>query len=145
MAKRKKGKGAVKDTVPFRKGEQFIGVSKSLWDCPAFSTLKPPAKILLLHFVFLAYPHRNGSIGMSHSKAAEIAQVNKATAGKYLEELMIRGFLELRSHEMWQERMAREYRTTVCNCKGRIATEEFLQWEPGMNFFGRDKKFSGTN
>jgi len=143
VAKRKKGKGAVKDTVPFRKGEQFIGVSKSLWDCPAFSTLKPPAKILLLHFVFLAYPHRNGSIGMSHSKAAEIAQVNKATAGKYLEELMIRGFLELRSHEMWQERMAREYRTTVCNCKGRMATEEYLQWEPGMNFFGRDKKFSG--
>ena len=111
----------------------------------AFKTLKPPAKILLLHLVFLASPDRNGRIGLSHSKAAEIAKVNKATAGKYLEELMIRGFLEMRSYEMWQERMAREYRTTVCNYRGRSATEEFLQWEPGMNFFGRDKKFSGTN
>ena len=145
MAKRKKGKGGLKDVVPIRNGDQFIPINTSLRDCLAFKTLKPPAKILLLHFIFLAYPDRNGRIGMSHSKAAEIAQVNKATAGKYLEELMIRGFLEMRSHEMWQERMAREYRTTVCNCKGRIATEEFLQWEPGMNFFGRDKKFSGTN
>ena len=145
MAKRKKGKGGQKDTVRFRKGEQFIGVNKSLWDSQAFKTLKPSAKILFLQFIFLAFPDRNGRIGMSHSKAAEIAQVNKATAGKHIEELMIRGFLQLRSYEMWQERKSREYRVTACYCYGLAPTEEFLKWRPGMNFFGRTKKFSGVN
>lgn len=145
MSRKKKGKGGQRDTVVYHKGEQFIGVAKSLWYSDAFRTLKPPAQILLLHFIFLAYPDRNGRIGMSHSKAAQIAQVNKATAGKYIEELMTRGFLQMRSHEMWRERKAREYRLTLCYCEGRVPTEEFRNWIPGMNFFGRNKKFSGIN
>lgn len=145
MARKKRGRGGQTDSVAYRKSEQFISVHKSLWECTAFRTLKPPAQILLFHFIFLAYPNRNGRIGMSHSKAAQIAQVNKATAGKYLDELMVRGFLEMRNHEMWKERKAREYRITLCYCEGRAPTEEFRNWKLGLNFFGRDKKFAGTN
>jgi len=124
---------------------RFVQIPFELFECDAYSTLPSGAQCLLIEFIKLCWPDRNGRVGMSQDRASSIAKCSKKTAAKYLELLLERGFIKLTKGELWQQRLAREYAVTSVSRQGRKPTFEYLQWNEGQNFFGGNKKFTVVN
>ena len=144
MAKKAK-KPDLKDKVVAKEGGQFIYLYAELTESVAYRSLCPGARCLLQEMMALVWPDRNGRVAMSHERAAGLVGCTKKTAGKYLEMLLVRGFLKLEKGELWQQRLAREYSLTMVTRQGRQPSHDYLRWSEGDNFFGANKKFAGVN
>ena len=133
------------DHVQTKNRGQFVQVPHELLESAAYRSLPSAARCLLFEFMRLVWPNRNGKIGMSHEKAAELISCTKKTAGKHIEMLLQRGFIKLVKGELWQQRKAREYAVTSATRQGRSPTFEYLSWQEGDNFFGKERLFAGVD
>lgn len=142
---RKKDSGNKYDRIQSKSKGQYVQLPNELIESDAYRSLPSGARCLLIEFMRIVFPDRNGKIGMSHDRAATLVNCTKKTAGKYIEMLLQRGFLKLVKGELWQERKAREYALTAASRQGRSPTYEYLDWREGDNFFGKEQLFAGVN
>jgi len=133
------------DRIQSKSKGQFVQLPNELIESDAYRSLPPGARCLLIEFMRIVFPDRNGKIGMSHDRAARLVNCTKKTAGKYIEMLLQRGFLKLVKGELWQERKAREYALTSASRQGRSPTYEYLGWREGDNFFGKEQWYAEMN
>lgn len=113
--------------------QHFILIYDSLLNSPAYLDLKPPARALLVEFLRVHRPSRNGRLSISAREAAERVNVTEPTILKAFEELAEHGFLRLKNHENWQERLAREWELTMLSVNDREPRNDWMNWTPGAN------------
>jgi DNA-binding transcriptional regulator YhcF (GntR family) len=86
-------------------------------------------------------PGRNGRLAMSARKLAEALPISRATAGRALQDLENRGFIEAVKpggfHMKAGERRATEWRITrhKCDVTGEMASKKFMRWQYGKIHF----------
>jgi hypothetical protein len=113
--------------------EHHIRLYDSLLDSPAYLDLKPPARALLIEFLRIYRPFRNGRLSISTRDAVTRLNVSEPTAIKAFEELATHGFIRLRNHENWMERKAREWELTMLQVNNHEPRNDWMKWEQGAN------------
>lgn len=113
--------------------EHHLRLYDSLLDSPAYLDLKPPARALLIEFLRIYRPNRNGRLSISTRDAVTRLNVSEPTAIKAFEELATHGFIRLKNHENWMERKAREWELTMLQVNNREPSNDWMQWEQGAN------------
>ncbi|MBX7456652.1 hypothetical protein K3152_00175 [Qipengyuania sp. 1NDH17] len=95
MAKKRNKKRKV-DATGRNTHEKFVMMEHWLLSSPAYRLLSPPARALLVEFRYRFNGVNNGQIFMSQRDAAKVLGIaTHATAGKYIKELVARGFLQV--------------------------------------------------
>ena len=110
---------------------RFIKIESNWFESPAFRDLRPVAKCLLIEFLNIYRPTRNGSLSLSTRNAAERIGVAENTVINAYHDLVEHGFLILTSHQKWMQGMAREFEFTVSGIDVRVAKDSWKQWKPG--------------
>ncbi len=113
--------------------EHHIRLHDSLLDSAAYLDLKPPARALLIEFLRIHRPSRNGRLSISTREATDRLNVSEPTAMKAFSELAEHGFIRLTSDESWQERKAREWELTMLQVNNHEPRNDWMQWTPGAN------------
>ncbi|EIJ34524.1 hypothetical protein [Thiothrix nivea] len=122
----------VKPVVVMAK-EYVARLPNSLLNSPAYLDLKPPARALLVEFLRIYRPSRNGELSISLRTATERLNVTEPVAMNAFVELAEHGFIRLRNLESWQERKARQWELTMHKVGNREAWNDWMQWQPGAN------------
>lgn len=116
----------------------------AVWDewfeSPAYRDLSMPARCLLLEFQHIFRPTRNGQLSISVQQAMERLGCAKQTAQDAFRELTEHGFIKLKEHERWQERMAREWILTFERLNNHEPTDDWKEWKPGEPVFTLPRK-----
>jgi len=115
-----------------KRGGGYIRKWEEILSSPAYRDLKPVERCLLEEFQRIFRPHRNGTLSISGTRAAELLNVTDTTALKAFKVLTEHGFIALVRGEYWMERKAREWRLTFEGCNGKEPTDEWRNWEPGQ-------------
>lgn len=113
--------------------EHHVRLYDSLLNSPAYLDLKPPARALLVEFLRIHRPSRNGHLSISTREAAARTNVTEPTVIKAFEELAVHGFIRLTSHESWMERKARKWELTILSMNNREPRNDWMQWTEGAN------------
>jgi hypothetical protein len=117
------------------KGHQrFIALNHYMLKSPAWKTLPPNAKALLLSVWERHNGSNNGQISYSVREAEEIG-LSKDQAGRAIEELIERGFIVCTRASAFsvKTRAARLWRLTAEASTGHPATKDFMRWvQPGV-------------
>lgn len=113
--------------------EHHVRLYDSLLESQAYLDLKPPARALLVEFLHIYRPLRNGRLSISTSDAAKRINVTEPTAIKAFEELATHGFIRLTSTENWMERRARKWELTMQPLNNREPRNDWMNWIPGAN------------
>lgn len=113
--------------------EHHIRLNDSLLESAAYLDLKPPARALLIEFLRIHRPNRNGRLSISTRDAMARTNVSEPTAIKAFEELATHGFIRLKNHENWMERKAREWELTMLQVNNREPRNDWMYWIPGAN------------
>ena len=121
---------------PYSKGgstESHIRITDDVLNSPAYLDLKPTARALLIEFVRICRPDRNGALSISTRAATERLNVTEPTAMKAFEELAEHGFIRLTNNESWMERKAREWELSIKGVRNREPTNYWRNWVIGAN------------
>lgn len=124
-------------------GPSFVQLFRYMLESPAWKSLSPQERAILLEVARLYNGQNNGFLALGVRAAAEGANVNKDTAAKCFRGLVDRGFLELAQagefnrnrfsgDELQATCRATEWRLTChrCDRTHRPASRAFLQWQP---------------
>ena len=114
-----------------RSKDRFIKIESSWFESPAFRDLCPLSRCLLIEFVSIYRPGRNGELVLSTRQAAKRIGVAENTVIKAFHDLVEHGFLILTSHQNWMQGMAREFELTVMGIDLRVSKDSWKQWKPG--------------
>lgn len=125
-------------------GERFILLPHFMLNCPAWKTLSPNAKALLLDVWTRHNGMNNGEIGYSVREAEEIG-LSKDQAGRAFKELVERGFLKVRRSSAFTLRTkeARTWELTGERFGDNPATKDFMWW--GARSPQRDREATRKN
>ena len=107
----------------------FVPVYYDLMDSPAYKSLSPKARCLMLELHRLEYPNRNGHIVMSEQQAAIALGCAKNTASKAFEELIDRRFIKKSQEGNWYLKKATEWTLTFLKVNGREPTDDWKDWK----------------
>ena len=110
--------------------DRFIKIESSWFESPAFRDLCPLSRCLLIEFVSIYRPGRNGELVLSTRQAAKRIGVAENTVIKSFHDLVEHGFLILTSHQKWMQGMAREFELTVRGIDVRAPKDSWRQWKP---------------
>jgi hypothetical protein len=113
--------------------ESHIRITDDVLNSSAYLDLKPTARALLIEFVRICRPDRNGALSISTRTATERLNVTEPTAIKAFEELATHGFIRLKNHENWMERKAREWELSIKGVGSREPTNYWRNWVVGAN------------
>lgn len=113
--------------------EHYILAYDSLLNSPAYLDLRPPARALLIEFLRIHRPSRNGRLSISTRDAVTRLNVSEPTAIKAFEELATHGFIRLKNHENWMERKAREWELTMLSVNNHEPRNDWQGWTLGAN------------
>lgn len=113
--------------------EHHIRLNDSLLESPAYLDLKPPARALLVEFLRIHRPSRNGRLSIPTREATDRLNVSEPTAIKAFDELAEHGFIRLTNLENWQERKAREWSLTMLHVGSHEPRNDWMTWTPGAN------------
>ena len=105
-----------------QKYEEWLG-------SPAYRDLSCVAKCLLDELQRIYRPDRNGRLSLPVMRAAKLLNVNKDTVTGAFRELAANGFIVLMRGDLWQARLAREWRLTFELCDGREPTDDWKLWK----------------
>ena len=111
--------------------DRFIMIEPKWFESSAYRDLRPVSKCLLIEFINIYRPSRNGRLSLSTRKAAERIGVAENTIIKAFHDLVEHGFLILTSPHIWTQGMAREFELTVKAKDLRVAKDSWKQWKPG--------------
>ena len=123
----------------------FILLYEEMLSSPAYRDLNCKARSLLIEFMRIFLPSRNGRLSITVVNAAQLLRVNKDTASTMFRSLAEHGFIALTRGEYWQERLAREWRLTFECCNGREPTDDWRRWEPGQSVLTLPRKSRSQN
>ena len=113
-----------------KKKTYYFQVHEDWFNSDAFRTMQLPARSLLLEFLNIYRPSRNGALVISTRQAKEKLGVAESTAIKAFHELVEHGFLILINYHNWTERKAREFELTIKNRDGREPKDLWKLWKP---------------
>ena len=113
--------------------QHYVQLYDDILNSPAYLDLKPPARALLIEFLRIHRPTRNGRLSISTREATERLNVTEPVALRAFEELAEHGFLRLTNLESWQERKAREWELTMLSVNNREPRNDWMQWVSGAN------------
>jgi hypothetical protein len=114
-----------------KKKSRFLKIECEWFNSSAFRDLTPVAVCLLLEFLNVYYPSRNGRLSISTRDASKKIGVSENTCIKAFHDLVEHGFLILTNHHNWTQGKAREFELTVKPLEGRVAKNSWNRWEPG--------------
>lgn len=110
---------------------RFIKIESRWFESPAFRDLCPLSRCLLIEFVSIYRPGRNGELVLSTRQAAKRIGVAENTIINAFHDLVEHGFLILTSHQKWMQGMAREFELTVRGIDVRAPKDSWKEWKPG--------------
>lgn len=110
------------------------------FDSPAYRDLSLPARCLLMEFLAIYTPTRNGRLSISVQRAMDRLGCAKQTAQEAFRELTEHGFIKLNHGEMWQERKAREWILTFEPLNNKEPSDKWQEWKPGQPIFTLPRK-----
>lgn len=108
--------------------EAFFKMDQSLFQSAAFRSLKCVERCLLLELYSLYLPSRP-DVFLSVKDAGKRLKVKPETAGKAFYALEEKGFIKLTRGELWQERVAREWRLTFKEYYQQPPTNDWKRYE----------------
>lgn len=112
-----------------RRPGYYFKVWAAWFESPAFRNLSPAARCLLMEFLSIYRPGRNGQLSISVQGAMDRVGCSKGTAQKAFRELAEHGFIKLKEGERWQERRAREFALTIESVNGHEPTDDWRDWQ----------------
>lgn len=117
-----------------KRGDPFIMVRWQLYDSPAFLSMKPGPRALLLALVRRYDGRNNGAIALGvRDAAAELGLSDKDTVHRYFRELEHKGFIRIARPSSFNmkdasARRATEWRLTWLDAPTMKATNDFIKW-----------------
>lgn len=117
------------------RGKPFIGLPAAVLYSPAYTSLSPPARALLLEILARFNGYNNGEIAISQRElAARLSTSNYRRISQATGELLQHGLIDIAAEAPWKQRHAREYRLTFISTGRappyRPATNDYLQIPP---------------
>ena len=116
-----------------KRKEYFVALPESLITSPAYRILKPPARALLVEFLHIYRPSRNGRLTITEAQAKTLLNVSEKIAARAFYELSEHGFIKLIKHQNWMNKDGREWAVTMNPVNDREPTCEYLKWSKGEN------------
>ena len=112
--------------------EPFLKIERWMFDCPAYRTLKPGPRALMLELIRLFNGSNNGRIGMGVRTAGRALGVEPGTVGGYFHKLEDAGFIVATQRAGFNmkapgDRTATEWRLTWLPSDGQAPTKEFMR------------------
>ena len=116
-------------------GPNFIQLFRYVLDSPAYTSLSPWARAALVEVNRAYNGSNNGRIVLSVREVAERMNCHRDTAGRALQDLVDRGFIEPRTKGAFSVkfRRATEWRLNDrrCDATGKPQNQAFLKWPSG--------------
>ena len=128
----------------YKRSGSYVQRYEIMLASPAYRDLSPNARCLLEEFQRIYRPGRNGALSISTRNATKLLNVAEPTAMKAFDSLTTHGFLILKNHENWFQRMAREWALTFEPLNNREPTDEWKNWTPENPYSVIDRKKSST-
>ncbi len=112
-------------------GQRFVALPHYMLSSPAWMTMAPTAKALLIQLWARHNGQNNGEIGFSVRDAAAIG-LSKSVAARALAELVERGFLRVGRESSFtlKSKAARTWILTGEPIGTAPATKDFMRWQP---------------
>ncbi|MDF1529947.1 MAG: hypothetical protein P1R74_12555 [Sedimenticola sp.] len=118
----------------FKRDGGYIRKWEEILSSPAYRALKPVARCLLEEFQRIYRPGRNGSLSISLKQAQVLVNAGETAVMEAFKQLSANGFIVLTRGELWQQRMAREWRLTFePYANGREPSDDWRLWTPKIN------------
>jgi hypothetical protein len=114
--------------------ERWVGLPHYMLKAPAWRSMTPNAKALLIDVWQRYNGTNNGEIGYSVREAADIG-LHKNTAKAAFDHLIERGFLEVTRQAAFttKTRESRTFRITALPVGEAAATKDFMRWVPAAS------------
>lgn len=111
--------------------ERFVALPHYMLRSPAWKTLPPDAKALLIEVWMRHNGMNNGEIAYSVREAQQIG-LSRSVAARMFLILVERGFLEIRRNSTFtlKTKEARLWRLTMEPWNGKGGTKDFMRWSP---------------
>lgn len=111
--------------------QRFIGLPHYMLNSPAWKTMSPNAKALLLAVWRRHNGINNGEISYAVDEAAEIGMSSSVAARAFVE-LQDRGFLKVARQSSFnlKNKLARTWILTAERYRGEPPTRDFMKWQP---------------
>lgn len=111
-------------------GDQFIPLGYSMAHSAAWRSLSGSAVKVWVELRSRYNGGNNGKLSLSLDEGARLLGLGKATIARALDELIAKGFIELKVLGYWYGRKASEYAVTDRSCQGAHATNAWLRYKP---------------
>lgn len=124
-----------------RKLSPFIALERYVFDCPAYRSLSLAARCALMELLSLYSGSNNGRLALSALALSHRLPVGRATAGRGLQELESKGFIEAVRPGGFNiksgGKRATEWRLTFhrCDVTGELPSKKFTRWQVGKFHF----------
>ena len=116
-----------------KRKEYFVALPEPVLKSPAYRDLKPPPRTLLVEFLRIYRPTRNGALTIDTATAQELIQCSEKVTDRAFYELSEHGFLKLIKHHSWTTKKGREWAITFHPVNDHEATNDYLRWSKGIN------------
>jgi hypothetical protein len=121
--------------------ERYVRLPHWMLNSPAWRSLSPIARCVLIELLSIYNGSNNGFIAMSARTAAERVGCVKDTAARAFRELQDKGFIEVSIVGAFHRKTphATEYRLALypCHRTNMLAANTFMKWRPPANPFSR--------
>ncbi len=118
--------------------EQYVKISYRMLRSPAWRSLGGPAVKVYFELRTRYMGSNNGQLTLSLDEAARLLKIGKATVGRALIELQVKGFIVMTKRGRWYGRQATEYAVTDKPLNGIPATNSWKHWRPEKQVLGSE-------
>lgn len=116
-----------------KRREYFAQLSDTLLNSPAYLDLKPAPRALLIEFLRIYRPSRNGQLTIDTATAQHRINSSEKVTDRAFYELAEHGFIKLTKHHSWTTKKGREWAITFHPVNDHEPTNDYLKWQKGMN------------
>ncbi len=118
--------------------EQYVNLSYRMLRSPAWRALGGPAVKVYFELRARFNGGNNGQLTLSLDEGARLLGIGKATVGRALIELQVKGFIVMTKRGRWYGRQATEYAVTDKPVNGLPATNAWKHWRPEKQILGSE-------
>ncbi len=116
--------------------EQYVKLSYRMLRSDAWRSLGGPAVRVYFELRTRYMGRNNGQLTLSLDEGARLLDLGKATVGRALTELELKGFIVMTKRGQWHGRLATEYAVTDKPVNGVPATNAWKHWKPEKQILG---------
>ena len=114
---------------PLKSKGRFLQIFHEMFESDAYRSLNCVERCLLSELISLQIPGFREDVFLSTRHAARRLGVHPDTGRKAFHTLARKGFIKLTRGELWQARMAREWRLTFRSYRGREPSDEWRDFK----------------